>query len=105
MERCRSLFGAADSPQRCLLEAGVGISGTVLEARMSAWGGGEWASRSSALGPSPLQPWAARAEERFSRCRAAGETAGRPGVGVELCARADAALVANGDAAQAAVDP
>ena len=50
--------------------------GTILEAPLSNTDRDKTEGGSTAPGTSPIQSWAAGAEERFSRCRTSGETAG-----------------------------
>ena len=60
--------------------------------------------RNAASGASAIQSRATGAQERFPRCRAAGEAAGGPGINSELCTRCRAASVADGDAEKVPID-
>src|ERR1700686_2536755 len=89
---------------RAVLEAGVGGTGTVLEASAPAAGGGHEDVRHAAPVPSQEQPRTAWAKERFRGRRADGQTAGGARAGSELRAGSGPAALANGDEAEAPVD-
>src|SRR2546421_7698567 len=87
-----------------VLEAGVGDSGTMLEAAVPAAPGCRSHFRNPALGASQIQPGPGRTQERFCRCRASGEALAGAGVGAEFRTGPGTTAVAQTDAQQAAVD-
>src|ERR1017187_2638724 len=89
---------------RSVLEAGVGNVGAVLEAGAPAAGGGTEDGRHTAPVPGQEQSRAARAQERFPRCRKDGQATGGAGTGFEFRAGSGAAAVANGDEAKVPID-
>src|SRR5258708_557851 len=100
----RGRRGSSNGINRAVLEAGMGNAGAVLEAGAAAAGRGYQDVRQAALVPGQIQPGAAREKERFRRRRTDDQTAGGTGTGFKLCTGSGTAAVANGDAAQAAVD-
>lgn len=97
--------GSSDGIDRTVLETGMGSAGAVLEAGAREARRGHQDVRHAAFMPGQIQPRAARAEERLRRRRTDDQTAGGAGAGFELCAGSGTAALANGDAAQAPVDP
>src|SRR6267143_1574675 len=79
-----------------VLETSLGSVGTVLETDTPEAGRCKPYIRNAPSGAGAVQSRAAGAQEGFSRCRTAGETAGRPGADLEFCARCRAASMAHG---------
>src|ERR1035441_8851562 len=96
--------GSSYEIDRAVLEAGVGSTGAVLEARAPEAGGGRPDVRHAASVPDQIQPRAARAKERVRRRRTEDQTAGGAGTGFELRAGSGTTALANGEAAQVPVD-
>src|SRR5215469_4249127 len=87
-----------------ILETAVELTRTVLETELSESGRCREAVGSTPPSASVVQSRAARAQERFSRCRTFGEGVDFPGVGLELCARWRTALVADTDPRQVSTE-
>src|SRR5438132_5721953 len=87
-----------------VLETSLGSVGTVLETDTPEAGRCKPYLRNAPSGAGTVQSRAAGAQEGFSRCRTAGETAGRPGADLEFCARCRAASMAHGDAQNVSVE-
>ena len=96
--------GSGDGIDRAVLEAGVGNSGTVLEAGSTETGRSRSEIGDAASVPSQVQQGPQRTEERLRRRRTDGEATGGTGTDAELCAGSGAAVVANSDAAKIPVD-
>src|ERR1039458_4392787 len=97
--------GSSDGVNRAILEAGLGSTGTALEADLPE---AErcWPDVSSAAsGTGAIQSRAAGAEEGFPRCGTTGEAVRGPGADLELCARYRTATVAHRNAQKVPVDP
>src|SRR5256886_16638781 len=62
-----------------ILETSLGSIGTVLEAATREAGRRKPEIRNAASGAGAIEPRAAGAQERFSRCRTSGQTAGGSG--------------------------
>src|SRR5215831_8544050 len=76
-----------ESIHRAILEAGLGNAGAVLEANLREAGRSRPDVGNPTSSASLVQSWAARTQERLSRCRAFSEAAGIAGAHLELRAR------------------
>src|SRR5438128_11011012 len=96
--------GSGDGVNGTILATDLGSAGTVLETDLAKAGRCRPDVRNAASGTGAIESRAARTEERFPRCGAAGEATGGPGADPELCARCRTPAVAAGDAQKVPVD-
>src|SRR5262249_50461107 len=96
--------GSGDGIDGAILETGVGSVGTVLEAGLREAGRRKPQVGNATSGAGPVESWAARAQEGFSRRRKTGQAVGGARADPELCARSRTTSVACADAAQVSGD-
>src|SRR5207244_11451591 len=96
--------GSGDGINRAILEARLGSAGAILEAELSESGRCRPDVRNTTSGAGVVQSWAARAQDRLSRCRTFGETARIAGANLELRARCRTVPVANTNAHKVSTD-
>src|SRR5258706_16115 len=87
-----------------ILEAGLGNTGTVLEADTPEAGRRTPDIGNSASRARGIQSWAAGAQEGFSGRRTLGKAAGGPGIESELCAGRRTAALADSGTPKASAD-
>src|SRR5215469_10737859 len=90
--------GSSDGIHGAILEAGMGGARAALEADLSEAGRCRPDVGNPASGASTVESWTAGAQERLSRWRAFGETAGVSRADLELRARCRTAPMADLDA-------
>src|SRR5260221_315501 len=96
--------GSGHGIDGAILEAGLGSTGTVLEADLPEAGRRTPYIGNAASGAGAIESRAPGTQEGFPRCRTAGEAARGPGTDAELCARCRAASVADGDTPKVPTD-